>query len=667
MTEREQTARGRIILAPLVLAAAGTIAYALWALDDYGFASDPLMGWVYDLSIGMAAVACLCRAALIRELRAAWLCFGVGLLCWAAGDVYWVQELSMLKNIPYPSWADAGYLLCIPFFFAGVGLLIKQRIGRFTIDRWLDGTIAALAAASIATAFLAPALIGLTAGDPATVLTNLAYPIGDVIVLSFILAALVLSGVRGAGAILWVGAGLVVWCGADIYYLYATGTGSYTGGLVDVPWPLGATLLAVGAHPAFIATSHASGVYRSSLIPPAISSVAVTAILVWDHFDRLPDAAIWLAAATIMVAVARLALSFRENGRLVRELHGEVITDALTGLGNRRKLIEDLEQAMLPKPGSGSNLFALFDLDGFKAYNDNFGHPAGDALLERLGASLVREVQDVGTAYRLGGDEFCVLADASAGDASVIDTVEGARDALSEKGQGFVIGASGGWLIVPSDARTAPEALRLADQRMYEEKNQRSTRSMQQTHDLLMRILHERDPSVKEHSDEVTQMAVEVGRRAGLETEDLDKLARAAQLHDIGKIAIPNDILQKRGGLDEIEWKLMRRHTLIGERILGASTAMKPISKLVRSSHERWDGDGYPDGIAGEKIPLGARIIFMCDSFDAMTEERSYSAAMSIDAALAEIRRCAGTQFDPNLIEHLSEVVAAAEQPVAVA
>ena len=209
MTNGEKTTRGRIVLVPLILAAAGTIAYALWVLDDYGFMSDPLGSWMYDASIALAGLACVLRSALFRELRWAWLCFGLGLWCWAAGDVYWVQELSLLKlkNIPYPSWADAGYLLSIPFFFAGTGLLIKQRVGRFTIERWFDGTIAALAAAALVTAFLAPALIGLTDGDPATVLTNLAYPIGDVIVLSFILAALVLSGIRGAGAFLMVGTG----------------------------------------------------------------------------------------------------------------------------------------------------------------------------------------------------------------------------------------------------------------------------------------------------------------------------------------------------------------------------------------------------------------------------------------------------------------------------
>jgi diguanylate cyclase (GGDEF)-like protein len=291
----------------------------------------------------------------------------------------------------------------------------------------------------------------------------------------------------------------------------------------------------------------------------------------------------------------------------------------------------------------------LFDLDGFKSYNDSFGHPAGDALLERLGAKLAAAVAEDGIAYRLGGDEFCILVSTRA--ANTIDQVEDARDALTEKGEGFLIGASGGWLTLPGEAESGSEALLIADQRMYEEKNRRSTRAMQQTHDLLMRILHEREPALGAHSDGVSQMAVALGRKSNLDSDDLDEIARAAQLHDIGKIAIPDEILEKPSTLDEVEWKLMRRHTLIGERILGASLAMKPVGRLVRSSHERWDGGGYPDGLAGTDIPLGSRIIFMADSFDAMTAERPYSSAMSTADAVAELRRCAGTQFDPGLVD----------------
>jgi HD-GYP domain-containing protein (c-di-GMP phosphodiesterase class II) len=136
-----------------------------------------------------------------------------------------------------------------------------------------------------------------------------------------------------------------------------------------------------------------------------------------------------------------------------------------------------------------------------------------------------------------------------------------------------------------------------------------------------------------------------------MEGEELDVLARAAELHDVGKIAIPDAILTKPGPLDAEEWRFMSRHTILGERILTAAAALRPVARLVRSSHERFDGNGYPDGLCGEGIPLGARIIFVCDAFDAMTSDRSYSAAIPVADALAELRACAGTQFDPRVVD----------------
>jgi diguanylate cyclase (GGDEF)-like protein len=655
---RKLTSGATPVMIPLCIGVVLAAVNAVWYLtgQDPGIESE--MRWCFDIALFMAGLTCLVRAATSRELRGAWLSFGVGLWFWTAGDNYFMRHMVPNEYFPYPSWADAGYLLCLPFFFVGVGLLIKQRVGRFTIDRWLDGLIAALAAGALATAFLGPALVGLTDGDPSVVFTNLAYPMGDLIVLGFILGALVLSGFRRASPILVVGTGLLIWCAADMYYLYITATSEYLGGLADTLWPLGALIIAAGAHPALKLRPRERGVHNSALLPPAVSSVVVAAILVWDHFDRLPTLAVVLAGATVLAAVARLALSFKENGNLLRSLHGEVITDALTGLGNRRRLLRDLDAMMEEHEGTDETfMFALFDLDGFKSYNDNFGHPAGDALLERLGVSLSGSAAEGngGTAYRLGGDEFCVLLRADPAEALV--GVERSRMALSETGEGFSVGASVGWLMLPGDARDATEALRIVDQRMYEEKSMRSSRSLQQTHELLLRILHEREPTLTEHSDGVSEMAVELGRKRGLGDEDLDVIARAAQLHDIGKIAIPDDMLRKASPLDDIEWKLMKRHTLIGERILGAAAAMRPAAVLVRSSHERWDGDGYPDGIAGEEIPLGSRIIFISDSFDAMTEERPYSKAKSEAEALAELRRCAGGQFDPGLVEDFCDAI----------
>jgi HD-GYP domain-containing protein (c-di-GMP phosphodiesterase class II) len=168
---------------------------------------------------------------------------------------------------------------------------------------------------------------------------------------------------------------------------------------------------------------------------------------------------------------------------------------------------------------------------------------------------------------------------------------------------------------------------------------------------MVMRMLTERDPELLEHISAVALAARQLGERLGFGGGDLEDLVRAAEMHDIGKIAIPDTILYKPGPLDDEEWLFMRRHTIIGESILSAAPAFAPAATAVRSSHERFDGGGYPDGLAGEEIPLASRIIFICDSFHAMTSDRTYQQAMDTQAAFDELRRCSGTQFDPQLVE----------------
>jgi HD-GYP domain-containing protein (c-di-GMP phosphodiesterase class II) len=166
-----------------------------------------------------------------------------------------------------------------------------------------------------------------------------------------------------------------------------------------------------------------------------------------------------------------------------------------------------------------------------------------------------------------------------------------------------------------------------------------------------MRVLQEREPGLHEHITSVAALARTVGTRLGLDPEALDVLCRAAELHDIGKMAIPDTILSKPGPLDEDEWAFMRRHTVIGEAVLSAAPALVPVARIVRSSHERYDGTGYPDGLAGEAIPVASRIVAICDAFDAMISDRSYRSGMTPGAALEELRRAAGTQFDAHIVE----------------
>jgi diguanylate cyclase (GGDEF)-like protein len=337
-----------------------------------------------------------------------------------------------------------------------------------------------------------------------------------------------------------------------------------------------------------------------------------------------------------------------ENARLANANREEARTDALTGLRNRRALVDDLALE-IPAADSGRDLVvALFDLDGFKHYNDTFGHPAGDRLLARLGGRLQSAVDGVGTAYRMGGDEFCVLAPADPHGISPL--IQLAADALSETGDAFHIGCSYGSALIPGEAGSQEESLRLADQRMYQDKAGRSSASRQSS-DVLLKVLSERNSDLREHLTGVATLATRTAERLNLPAHEAKRIGLAAELHDVGKTAIPDAILNKPGPLDEQEWDFMRRHTVIGERILLAAPSLAPTAELVRSSHEAYDGAGYPDGLRGEEIPLGARIIAVCDAFDAMTSTRAYRGARSADDAIAELHRCAGSQFDPGVVE----------------
>jgi two-component system cell cycle response regulator len=349
-----------------------------------------------------------------------------------------------------------------------------------------------------------------------------------------------------------------------------------------------------------------------------------------------------------MVLISGLRAQRRALRAAEEEARERAETDQLTGLGNRRRLMASLEAFFTEPNESGEGVLVLLDLDGFKAYNDTFGHPAGDELLTRLAHNL-DGATGTGEAYRMGGDEFCVLSRVGGDLARAV--AQRAEKALSEHGEGFTIGASHGMVRLPSEANNPSEALRVADRRMYARKaTQRKSPGMQSAAALIELLAH-RSPDLRPHSAIVAGFCEAVGRRLGLDDEELATLLVAAPLHDIGKAAIPDAILNKEGPLDEEEWSFVRRHTLIGDRILRAAPALAGAATLVRCSHERWDGKGYPDGLSGEDIPIGARVIAVCDAYDAMVSKRPYSRAMSPDEAIAELRREAGRQFDLAVVD----------------
>jgi diguanylate cyclase (GGDEF)-like protein len=337
-----------------------------------------------------------------------------------------------------------------------------------------------------------------------------------------------------------------------------------------------------------------------------------------------------------------------ENARLLEASRDEATTDPLTGLGNRRALKRHLEEILPGVTTDDELMVVMFDLDGFKQYNDTFGHAAGDALLARFASHLRSSAAGSATAYRMGGDEFCLLAQIAITDSE--DLVHSAVRALGDAGKGWQVGCSWGVSWMPSEASVAAEALRLADDRMYAQKTSRATVDHQTTA-ALVQVLIERDLALSGHISRVARLSTATAERLGLAAREVTLIGLAGQLHDIGKTAFPESILSKPGPLDEEEWAFMRRHTLIGERIIAAAPSLAHTAHLVRSSHERLDGTGYPDGLAGNEIPIGSRIIAVCDAYDAMIAPRPYRHVMSIPDAIRELRACAGSQFDPEVVD----------------
>jgi diguanylate cyclase (GGDEF)-like protein len=356
-----------------------------------------------------------------------------------------------------------------------------------------------------------------------------------------------------------------------------------------------------------------------------------------------------IALVGLLASIVGLVVS---NRRVVRELS----TDALTGLQNRRALIEELPRVCQRASEEEPAYLWFFDLNGFKSYNDSFGHIAGDTLLTRLGSRLRSVVEPFGSAFRLGGDEFCALITARLEDPHALFAE--AREALTEVGAAFTVTAAAGAVEIPRETVEPLQALRLADQHMYREKATGRGGAAELITSVLHAALAQRHPDLGEHCDDVAGDVELLARTIGLDEEIVALIMKAGDLHDVGKLGIPDEIITRPGPLNDAEWEFMRQHTIMGEQIIAAAgPSLERIGPLVRASHERWDGKGYPDGLSGEEIPLGARIIAICDSFRAMLDNRVYKPALSLEQALAELRRCAGTQFDPQLVEVFCRIV----------
>ena len=608
-----------------------------------GASSALVDDWLYCGLFMVAAASCALRAWR-GDARAAWAFAAVGVFLWGTAEIVFRLSVSDPRAW-YPRSTQILLFLAFAFAYTTLVLLARERVRHFDTVVALDGLLAGLAAAAVAAVVLFPAHEEHHIQGPAA--PPQAFLLAALVGLMFVVAVLGVTGWQPGPLWALLAAAIAVNVVGDAVLVHLADEGRFhRGSTADTLFVASALLLGLAAfQPSHEAPVPSRAARR--LPGPLLSAAAALTVLILAaaHGARGLAAGLAVAALTVMIARMSIALELLERSR------SQALTDDLTGLGNRRLLVRELERRLEPRDKPHVFTLALFDLDGFKRYNDTFGHLSGDALLMRLAGRLAAAVAP-GVAYRMGGDEFCAIVEGEGGPAET--ALAKAHDALSEHGDAFSITSSTGSVICPAEAATVPGALRIADVRMYASKSGRTVDQVQ-TRDAVLTILDERDPALYEHMRSVATIAARVARRLGLDEVEAQQVERAAELHDIGKIALPDAILHKAGELDAEEQQFMRQYPIVGERIVRSAPSLAPVAPLVRSSQERWDGSGYPDGLRTTEAPIGARIIGACDAYHAMRTAHPYRAALTREEATVELRRGAGTQFDPDVVRALCD------------
>lgn len=397
------------------------------------------------------------------------------------------------------------------------------------------------------------------------------------------------------------------------------------------------------------------------MVGPVSFAVVGVALLVYDHVNqRVPALVFWLTLGLIVTVFARMVETNRRQSRALAKQRRDALNDAVTGLRNRGSLEADI-RAAAAAPGHGWVL-VLLELEGLEARNDRFGYSAGDETIRALARRLADAVLPLeGIAYRVAASRLAVLV--PAGERELGEIVLAASGSLQADG-GEPIGRSYGEATIPVEAADPDAAFQVAGRRLAAHRLRRHRSARRQAHAVLMAALEARDPELRERLRIAAYRAIALARRLELARESIDDIALAAELQEIGLLAVPEAVLQKETSLDEGEAAAVRSHTAEGERIIGAAPGLAPVAALVRSSAEHYDGSGYPDGLAGDAIPLGSRLIAVAVAFAALTCPRPQREPRAADEALAELRHNSGSQFDPRVVEALAQDLAEEAAPV---
>ncbi len=678
---------------------------------------EPLFGSVTNLlQLGGAMLAlllCLCPFPGPAHRRTP-LVLSLGIVSGILGQLTWsYYEIILGQPLPLPSWADAFFLAGYPCVLLGI-LLIPERplspMQRLRLT--IDSLLVMVAGLTFSWFFLLGPTLLRGVGTPLQKATALAYPLGDlVLVCSLLLLVARTANSRGPGMRLLIG-GLLVMVATDSTFLRGTLAGTYvSGGLTDLGWPLAYLLTALGiraivcaprADPELPAQVESAPPLWRTLLPfallPAVLALSVFARLQGD--DTLRTGVVFGTGTLFALTLLRQGVTIAENHRLYRALRTAytqleerteqlallTTADPLTGLPNHRTLLAALDRE-LERARRYRQPFALIflDLDHFKALNDAHGHIVGDLALHEFGEIARGCLRATDTLGRWGGEEFLAILPQTdtAGGLVIAERLRTTVAAHPFATAGLRLTCSLGLATFPDHGEERDQLVAAADSAMYAAKRLGRNQAQLAGSAAVMALLDsavgreqaafvglvtalvglagERDDPDGRRTELVGSLVADLALALGCTAEEARLMALAGRLHDIGKVALPDAILQKAGTLAPEEWAQIYRHPVIGAELLERVPALHSLAPLVRGHHERWDGQGYPDGLAGEAIPLGARIVAVAEAYAAMTTDRNHQAARPTREALAELRRCAGSQFDPAVVTALEEVLVTTE------
>lgn len=638
------------------------------------------------LAIALAVWAARRTEGVYRRL---WTMLACALPLWVAGEsIVSYYKVVLRTEPPFPGLADAFF---IAFYATLIVTFLVALRPALNVRSWkavLDASVLAVAVGFIGwVALVEPQLS--EAASLATVVSA-AYPILDVVMLTILISLTLASFHRPPASLRLLTAAIAAGALTDVALTYVSlHTSSPEHGWLKIGWETEALLLVLAAvvalQPAKTANRAPTRHMRDRGLTIVLAGVALTlaSVVIESLGDALSIADAVVALYVVGAIALRLQLTSREREQIALELEASLReqrrianTDELTGLHNRRYADRHLEKRALAgsRDATLETGVLILDLDHFKDVNDAHGHPTGDEVLRLTAERLTRTRRPGDVVARYGGEEFLViLQDVEC--ATLPAVAERFRECIAEEpydlgeAHPLIVTASVGGASMPADAATLTELLRIADRALYTAKSMGRNRVQIGAHgdegsieglmergsvlNFVQGLVDYVDASygAVDHASNAAHLTGLVADELGLESSQRWRACAAARLHDIGKIAVPKEILVKPGALSHEEWKLVQRHPDVGAEMLSLAPGLRDVAEVVRQHHERHDGAGYPEELKGSEICVEARVVAVCDTWVAMRSDRPHRSARTQAEAMTELRRVAGSQLDPRIVD----------------